>query len=270
MSIYENIYYLSEIPFTITEFHAVNKNVTPPDAFICSNETVRFERFFYVVKGTIVFDDERHNKLKFSSGDIIYLPDNVTYRSYWEQDEKGEFLSINFIITDKSGRIINLSDDITFCLNDSKGELYKMFFETFEIWKHSARGYGLKCKSQLLNILDSIAKNSQKLEIKNKNRDILKAVLYIENNFLSNFTVEELLLLANLKECQFRRSFKRLKGMSPIKYRNFLRLNKAAEMLKSGEYSVIETSMIVGFDDSGYFSRLFKKQFGVSPSEFIP
>lgn len=269
MSIYENIYFLAEIPFIIEDFHAVNKIVTPPDAFICSNETVRFERFFYVVKGAIVFDDERHNKLKFSSGDIIYLPDNVTYRSYWEENEKGEFLSINFLITDANRRIINLSDDITFCLNDSKGEFYKIFFETYEIWKNSARGYGLKCKSMLLNILDLIAKKSQNLEIKNKNRDILKAVLYIENNFLSNFTTLELLSLSNLKECQFRRSFKKLKGMSPIKYRNFLRLNKAAEILKSGEYSVVEAAMIVGFDDSGYFSRLFKNQFGVSPSNYI-
>jgi transcriptional regulator GlxA family with amidase domain len=58
--------------------------------------------------------------------------------------------------------------------------------------------------------------------------------------------------------------------MSPIKYRNMLRLNKALEILKSGEYSVIETAMIVGFDDPAYFSRIFKDQFGNSPSYFIP
>ena len=58
--------------------------------------------------------------------------------------------------------------------------------------------------------------------------------------------------------------------MSPIKYRNMLRINKSLEILKTGEYSVIETAMIVGFDDTAYFSRLFKERFGNSPSFYIP
>ena len=82
--------------------------------------------------------------------------------------------------------------------------------------------------------------------------------------------MEDLVKLTNVGECQFRRSFKALKGMSPIKYRNMLRMTKAIDLLKTGEYSVVEASMIVGFDDPSYFSKLFKKQFGQSPSSYIP
>ena len=266
----KKIWELLDTDFFISDFAAVKKEVFPPDPFVCYENRVMYERFFYVARGTIVFDDKKHKKLKFSQGDIIYLPADVIYESYWETEENGEFIALNFKIFDSNHQIINLHDDLKLCYKDYEGKLYKQFFQTYELWKQSARGYKLECLSKLYALLNTFAHYSEKQDLKKKNRNILKAVLHLEDNYLTNVTVEDLVKLSNINECQFRRSFKKLKGMSPIKYRNILRLNKAMEILKSGEYSVIEATMIVGFDDPAYFSRIFKQHFGNSPSYYIP
>ena len=94
----QKIWEILDTDFFISDFAAVKKQVFPPDPFVCYDRRVMYERFFYVVRGTIVFDDEKHKKLRFSAGDVIYLPSNVTYESYWETEENGEFIALNFKI----------------------------------------------------------------------------------------------------------------------------------------------------------------------------
>lgn len=269
MSISENIFSLTDKQFYMSDFSVVRKSVTPPENFVCSHNTVLYERFFYVVKGTIVFNDENHKNLRFSAGDIIYLPTTAVYRSYWDSKEKGFFISLNFLLSDQNRKIINLADDITHCCNDKSGKLYALFCETYENWKKVSPGYKLGYVSHLTNVMREIAIRAERQELGKANRDMLKAIFYIEENYLQEVEIETLVKMTNLKESQFRRKFKRLKGMSPVKYRNMLRVIKAAELLKSGEYSVVEASMIVGFDDPNYFSRVFKNQFGKSPMQYM-
>ncbi len=269
MNIYDSIFSLPENEFFVGDFAAVRKEVIPPTHFKCHKNMVLYQRFVYVVKGIFVFNDEVHKNIRFYPGDIIYLPLDVTYESYWEKNEVGEYISLNFCLYDTHRNNINLHDDLVLACKDPDRKLLSVFTEVQEIWNKSTQGHKLQCISHLYSLLYRIGKYSLKLEEGGKN-DISKAVIYLENHFLKDVTVEELVKLTNVKECQFRRSFKALKGMSPIKYRNMLRMTKAIDLLKTGEYSVIEAAMIVGFDDPSYFSKLFKKQFGQSPSSYIP
>ena len=60
---------------------------------------------------------------------------------------------------------------------------------------------------------------------------------------------------------------KTLTDQAPNDFIRIIRLNKAKDMLASGNYTVSEVSYMVGFTDPKYFSTSFKKQFGVSPSK---
>ena len=55
-------------------------------------------------------------------------------------------------------------------------------------------------------------------------------------------------------------------GMSPVEYRNKLRMQKAAILLRTGSSTVGEVAEAVGISDIKYFSKLFKRCIGVSPS----
>lgn len=62
--------------------------------------------------------------------------------------------------------------------------------------------------------------------------------------------------------------FAEIVGMSPIVYLNTFRISAACEMLRTTDYSIREVANAVGVEDQLYFSRVFKKQKGVSPREY--
>ena len=68
-----------------------------------------------------------------------------------------------------------------------------------------------------------------------------------------------------------RKLFKKEMGLTPLEYMTQLRMKKAEMMLTAmwrGDYTIAEIGELCGFEDSLYFSRVFKKHFGCSPSAF--
>ncbi len=71
--------------------------------------------------------------------------------------------------------------------------------------------------------------------------------------------------IANMSESHFMRRFVAYTGIPPHKYKMKYLLGQAAELLCDTEMNVKEVSYTVGIDDSLYFGRIFKKEYGVSP-----
>lgn len=67
---------------------------------------------------------------------------------------------------------------------------------------------------------------------------------------------------------KFRKAFKSITGMSPTQYYLHIRLKKAKELLSSTTLNIDQVAQQTGFDDLFYFSKLFKKKNGVTPSSF--
>jgi len=81
-------------------------------------------------------------------------------------------------------------------------------------------------------------------------------------------TIEMLANELNMSRSSFQRKLKGLTGLTPIELVRLTRLNKAADLLTSGEYRINEVAYMVGFNKPSYFSSLFKKQFGVLPKDY--
>ena len=71
-----------------------------------------------------------------------------------------------------------------------------------------------------------------------------------------------------LSEAHFRKLFKKIHGVSPIRYVIDLRVDFASHLLQSGLYTVSEVAEKSGFADPKYFSRVFKARFGLTPKEY--
>ena len=91
----------------------------------------------------------------------------------------------------------------------------------------------------------------------------------LQTNMRHDASLSELAGKAGVSEGYLRRLFRDHVGLSPLKYRNNLRITRARDILVSGDVSVKEAAVQVGFDDPLYFSRLFHKHFGLSPRELI-
>ena len=68
-----------------------------------------------------------------------------------------------------------------------------------------------------------------------------------------------------MSEANFRRLFREFLGVSPIDYRNDIRLTHAKNKRQSGEYNVSEAAYKSGFTNLSFFIRLYKKKYGHTP-----
>jgi len=80
--------------------------------------------------------------------------------------------------------------------------------------------------------------------------------------------LDDLARLVNMSKSTFQRAFRRTLNTSPFDYLIRLRIQKACESLATGDQSVKEVAAAVGFDDSNYFTRQFRRIMGSSPRDY--
>lgn len=83
-----------------------------------------------------------------------------------------------------------------------------------------------------------------------------------------NFKIEDLLKEIGMSRSKFYRKLKGLTKLSPNDYIRKLRLDYASQIIIKADFSVAEVAYKVGFSDVKYFSKIFKKEFGVTPTEY--
>jgi AraC-like DNA-binding protein len=97
---------------------------------------------------------------------------------------------------------------------------------------------------------------------------ISRLLAELENSLDTVWTLEKMAKKCYLSVSSFRQQFKRFTGASPAAWLLNKRLERTAGMLKSSGEPISEIAGKCGFSDSNYFSRQFKKAFGVSPRDF--
>lgn len=99
--------------------------------------------------------------------------------------------------------------------------------------------------------------------------EIRKAVEYVKKNYRNKISLEDLSNHVNLNKNYFSTLFKHETDATPVEYIIQYKMEKARELLRSGIMSVSDVSLYLGYDDLSYFSRLFKKHYGISPGAVV-
>jgi len=98
---------------------------------------------------------------------------------------------------------------------------------------------------------------------------IERAKAYIDNNYSNkDLSLDEVSREVDISPYYFSKLFKEETGENFIEYLTNLRLNKAKALLNDSNYSMKQICMEIGYADPNYFSRTFKKNFGVTPTEY--
>lgn len=92
--------------------------------------------------------------------------------------------------------------------------------------------------------------------------------MYLMQNFQQNTTLEQLGAQFNLNPFYLQKQFKRYVGQTPSEYVIYLRITRAKELLRNTQKTIGEIAAEVGIDNLGYFTRLFKKQEGMTPRDY--
>lgn len=220
----------------------------------------------YITKGSVIISTAGE-EIKAEAGDIIYQPDGIKYTSSWKGDPDVEYYSIHFDFLhlretriDRTFALQSISNGKDPCI----GDLIVKIFENYE----------KEGSDRLLSLSDFYLLWSKILPLLDESKKIIfssavtSALEYIEKEYLSNFSVAELASHCHLSESRLYHKFSDEMKCSPIHYRNKLRIRKAIEYLKDGNYSVSEISDKLNFNSPVYFRKIFKQLTGFSPAEY--
>lgn len=94
------------------------------------------------------------------------------------------------------------------------------------------------------------------------------AMHYFRENYRSEINVEDYALSRGMSASNFYRVFKQISGSTPLQFILKLRLSNAQNLLENSNLTIAEIASAVGYENPLYFSRLFHKHIGVSPSEY--
>lgn len=210
-------------------------------------------------KSTYSFSEK---KLIARKGAVVYLPQHRDYTASSQED--GECIAVNFEVLSK----LNAAPSVHYFENH---ELYhNLFVQIEKEWVFKKNAYRAKCKALLYEIIALLAENlSMDYGARHQSSKLNKAISYLEANYNNKeLNVQYLADLSGMSVSYFRQLFTAVYQLAPIKYINKIRISRAKDLLSTGYYSVTDTADMVGFSNVYYFSRAFKKQTGMTPSDY--
>lgn len=109
-----------------------------------------------------------------------------------------------------------------------------------------------------------------KIEVKGNNDALMERIMKCINANLTDpdFNVEKLTEEAGISRAQLHRKMKEIAGVSTGEFIRNLRLEQAARLIGEGKINITQVAYSVGFNNQTHFSTIFKKHFGMSPSEY--
>ena len=213
-------------------------------------------RIYYFSDGTEMLTE---------GGEVFFLPKGSTYKV----NPVGETLS------DSGCYAINFDADISlppFTVKPRNPEsLEKLFSRAARSWKNGDATAHPIAMASLYNIMAELVKESERAYVpKEKERLISPAIEIIKSDFTaSDLTVSTLAAACGISQVYFRKLFRDIYGVSPKEYIVAKRINYAATLLASGEFSVSRVAELCGYAEPCHFSREFSRLKGVSPSEYL-
>jgi YesN/AraC family two-component response regulator len=99
-------------------------------------------------------------------------------------------------------------------------------------------------------------------------RLVRQAMVYLHQHYGESISRQDLARHVGMSEDYLTYCFRQELGMTPIAYLNRYRITQAKRLLKETDHTITQIAMDVGFSDSGYFSRVFRRETGMSPEAY--
>ena len=229
-------------------------------------------QLLYVVSGKAHFYFDDAERIVTAGHMVLFQPRQEQHYEYFGTD-KAEVYWVHF--TGSNVKNILRRYDIpldTPVLYSGASAIYAYLFKEMINELQTCRtGYEELLAMYLRQILILVQRTRQEHRT-SINTHIQEEMEYARRYFIEHYneqiSIEDYAQSRNMSVSWFQRSFKQIVNYSPMQYILTIRMNNAASLLESTDYSMAEISAIVGYDNPLYFSRLFKKQKGVSPSEY--
>ena len=129
--------------------------------------------------------------------------------------------------------------------------------------------YSITSLFHFLGSMKFLGEYRQSVELTTRKKDCIDEVIhFMHENIERKLTLDDLARQAGLSTSHLSLLFHKKTYYSPLQYLNHLRIQKACQLLDFTDMKINQISPKIGFEDSLYFTRIFKKNMGMSPSEY--
>ena len=220
--------------------------------------------FIYRIKGSADYTING-SYIRVNEGEMIFLPKCSSYEYRTIEGTDNLYTSINF-----EAEITDMEITV-YSLKDFPGAGYML--EGFSgAWRLGSSAEKYKCLSGFYDLLSYISHLDHLGRLEKENyRIISPAVEYLKAHIYDmDFKVESLHFLCGISDTYFRRLFKSVFALTPQEYMLKERLTQAKLMIEGADYDSIKAvAEAVGYSDPLYFSKAFRKRYGIPPSNIV-
>ncbi len=207
------------------------------------------------------------------AGNIVLYRPKEEQRYYYYGADHTEVYWVHFTGSDVKNilRKYGIADDMHVIHTGTSLEYKRLFLQMIQELKLCKEDYEELLVNYLRQLLILIHRQINS-KPRGKNpilmEEIDSAVRYFHENYHKPISIEDYATSHHMSVSWFIRNFKEYTDSTPTQYLLSLRISNAQTLLESTNYNVTEIANIVGYENPLYFSRIFKKQSGLSPSEF--
>lgn len=141
-------------------------------------------------------------------------------------------------------------------------ELHQMIMEERDDFEKKETFYFL-----IKQLIDKYAEPAAAPELEPVDGEIQGVCEYIEKNYAERVSLDELAQMANRNKYSLLRAFTRIKGITPYRYLEAVRISQAKKLLEQG-IEPVEAAMQTGFTDQSHFTNFFKELIGLTPGQY--
>lgn len=227
-------------------------------SFSYSSKIRPYSGICFILSGSIKYRTASR-EYTANAGDIVILKKTARYKALFCQAPPTADILINFQSDGFGDAFFKSSSDEIIVLNN-RVDLKRSFSDALSYYMMADRPCIVK--SAFFKILDGICAPEEASTA----LSAVKTALEADTDF--NLKEPELAKMCSVSVSTFQRMFKKNFGKSFTEYKNERRILKAKELLAEG-LSMEEISEALGFCDSSYFSKCFKREAGISPKKYL-
>lgn len=207
----------------------------------------------------------------FMHPDIFHVDDDAEALAMLEEKRRKSLISYNLDEADPTDSITYLPKHFHLAGDEFKAVLHtavECYVAREEHYKRRASAY---IHSFLLNVAHEHLLSHNQSERKNINRSeiVVEDLLhYLQHNYAKRITSEDIVRKYDINFDYLNKVFSSLTGSPIFTYINLLRIYNAKQLIATTDLKFSEVGYLVGIEDRYYFSKLFKKITGITPTDY--
>ena len=236
--------------------------------FTTVNAEGRLDSYLICIEsGELTFYDG-DKMLTAGEGSVVLLPARRGYKYTFCGEGELSYLWVHFTGSEADKRINEYGIGVFPVINKAHTEnrIAQRFQGIFDAYRKQDVYRDRELSALLERLLIAVARAVERFG--EGENTLSRSVKHVIANYSIDIKVPELAAMEHLSVSRYNFLFKKQFGVSPSKYILRLRISCARDLLESTDLSIKQISMLSGYSDPHFFSKMFKSSVGVSPSEY--